>query len=124
MVHHCKRISLIYLASVWGGALFISVLDNRYTVGASGGVYGLAFSHLATITLNWNEMDRKCCGLFSLSMYFVYDAGFALFNGLIRNNKNSHVKYFKIQNHHQNQCFKLYFNQYNRSATYVIWVGQ
>ncbi|KAJ6639154.1 Protein rhomboid [Pseudolycoriella hygida] len=93
LVHKWKRIAIIYFASVVGGALFISVLGSSYTVGASGGVYGLAFSHLATLTLNWSEMDKKFCSVFTLSVYIVYDAGFNLFNGLISNNRRSHISH-------------------------------
>lgn len=50
----------------------MTVLSPReYVVGASAGVYGLLFSHLSTIILNWNEMDRKCCRLFWLIFYIV-----------------------------------------------------
>lgn len=50
----------------------MTVLSPRqYVAGASAGVYGLLFSHLATIILNWNEMDRKCCRLFWLLVYIV-----------------------------------------------------
>lgn len=74
IIHHWKRIAIIYLASVLGGSLFITVLHNEvYTVGASSGVYGLLFSHLSTIIINWNEMDRKICRLFSLLLYIIFD---------------------------------------------------
>ncbi|XP_037029725.1 protein rhomboid-like [Bradysia coprophila] len=83
IIHSWKRIGLIYVASVFGGSLFISVLDNVYTVGASSGVYGLAFAHLATITLNWNEMDKKCCGLFSWSISHAGHLGGAVTGFLV-----------------------------------------
>lgn len=92
IIHHWKRIAIIYLASVLGGSLFISVLDNTYTVGASSGVYGLLFSHLATMILNWNEMDRKFCRLFFLLFYIAYDLGLTLYAELIIK-KVSHVRY-------------------------------
>ncbi len=83
-VHRWKRISTIYLASILGGSLFISVLDSsRYTVGASAGVYGLLFSHLATMTLNWNEMEKKWCGLTSLLIYIFIDVGLSLLDKLV-----------------------------------------
>lgn len=80
IVHHCKRISVIYFASVLGGSLFVTVLSpTEYVVGASAGVYGLLFSHLSTIILNWNEMDRKRCRLFWLILYIVINFSLELF---------------------------------------------
>lgn len=59
-VHGWKRISIIYLVSVLGGSLFTTVWSNlKYCNGASGGVYGLLFSHLATLILNWKEMSQN-----------------------------------------------------------------
>ncbi len=76
IVHEWKRIAIIYFASVFGGALCHSVLDNtRCSVGASGGGKGLLFSHLLTIILNWNEMDRKFTRFFCVSLYTAYDIG-------------------------------------------------
>lgn len=80
IVHNWKRVAIIYLSSILGGSLFISVLDPQsYAVGASAGVYGLLFSHLSTIIINWNEMDRKCCRLFWLLFYVVFDIGLSLY---------------------------------------------
>lgn len=80
IVHNWKRVAIIYLSSVLGGSLFISVLSpESYAVGASGGVYGLLFSHLSTIIINWNEMDRKCCRLFWLLFYLIFDIGYTLY---------------------------------------------
>lgn len=90
ILHHFKRIAIIYFASVLGGSLFISVLDNVYTVGASAGVFGLMFAQFATITLNWNEMERKCCLLHTLIIYIIYDTILNLYNDLVLN-KDSHV---------------------------------
>lgn len=80
IVHHWKRIAVIYVSSVVGGSLFITVLSPKmYVAGASAGVYGLLFSHLSTIILNWNEMDRKCCRLFWLLAYIFFDIGFSIY---------------------------------------------
>jgi len=76
IVHHWKRIFIIYMASVLGGSLFITALGpTSYGVGASAGVYGLLFAHLSTIILNWAEMDKKCCRLFWLLFYIALDIG-------------------------------------------------
>lgn len=84
IVHQWKRIAIIYLAAVFGGSLCTTVLDNTsYAVGASGGVMGLVFSHVATIILNWNEMDRKFSRLFCVSVYICYDVGADVYRELI-----------------------------------------
>ncbi|XP_037034417.1 rhomboid-related protein 2-like [Bradysia coprophila] len=94
IVHNWRRISIIYIASVVGGTLFITVLSPRtYTAGASAAVYGLLFSHLSTIILNWNEMDRKCCRLFWLLAYMSFDIGFSIFYALEKNHEGSDISH-------------------------------
>lgn len=84
IVHQWKRIAIIYLTAVFGGSLCTTVLDNTsYAVGASAGVMGLMFSHVATIILNWNEMDRKFSRLFCVSVYIFYDIGTDVYRELI-----------------------------------------
>lgn len=84
IVHNWKRIAIIYLSSILGGSLFITILSpESYAVGASAGVYGLLFSHLSTIIINWNEMDRKCCRLFWLLLYLTFDIGFSMYLELV-----------------------------------------
>lgn len=74
IVHGWKRVAIIYLASVLGGSLFVSVVNRfSYSHGASGAVYGLIFSHLATLILNWNEVDRKFVRLFCILFYVSQD---------------------------------------------------
>ncbi|KAG4074635.1 hypothetical protein HA402_004506 [Bradysia odoriphaga] len=94
IVHGWKRIGIIYVASVLGGSLFITVLNPQtYAVGASAGVYGLLFSHLSTIIINWNEMDRKCCRVFWLLAYLIYDIGYSVYVDVIinRDSNTSHA---------------------------------
>lgn len=84
IVHKWKRIAIIYLASVFGGSLCVTVLDNAaYSVGASAGVMGMLFSHLATIILNWNEMERKFTRLFCVALYIVYDISTDVYSALV-----------------------------------------
>lgn len=81
IVHHWQRIAIIYLASILGGSLCVTIVRNAsYSVGASAGVYGLLFAHLATIILNWDEMDRKFVGLAALLIYMVCDLGQTIYN--------------------------------------------
>lgn len=74
IVHGWKRVSIIYLASVFGGSLFVSLADRySYSYGASSGVYGMIFSHLASLILNWNEVNRKFARLFCILFYAMQD---------------------------------------------------
>ncbi|KAJ6644015.1 Protein rhomboid [Pseudolycoriella hygida] len=92
IVHNWKRISVIYFASVLGGSLFITILSpGLYVVGASAGVYGLLFSHLSTIILNWNQMDRKYCRLFWLILYIVLNFILELVIAEINNSLAGHL---------------------------------
>lgn len=119
IVHGWKRIGIIYLASVLGGSMFITVLSPQtYAVGASAGVYGLLFAHLSTIIINWNEMDRKCCRVFWLLAYMTYDIGYSIYVDVVLNKDTnvtpliSKVKIVKL-------TFILL-----RQAMPVIWVVQ
>lgn len=80
IVHNWKRTAIVYFASVLGGSLFITVLRPQiYVVGGSAAVYGLLFSHLSTILLNWNEIRGKFCRFFWLFFYVFFDASFSLY---------------------------------------------
>lgn len=83
--HSCARVAIIYLSSIMGGSLFVSAFAPKYyTAGASAGVYGLFFSHLSMILLNWNEMDRKRFRLLWLTLYVTLDAGSCLYFEFVR----------------------------------------
>lgn len=107
IVHNWKRIAIIYVASVIGGSLFLTILTpNTYAVGASGALYGLLFSHLSTIIINWNEMDRKCCRLFWLLFYITFDIGFSFYLELAVK-KDSNVNTNEQTAHFS--CFNIFF---------------
>lgn len=90
IVHKWKRIAIIYFASALGGSLFTTVLDNgNFTVGASDGVYGLMFAHIATIILNWSEMERKFSKLFCVLLYVMHDIGTTLYTELVEKQNSS-----------------------------------
>lgn len=79
IVHSWSRIAIIYFTAVVGGSLFITLLSpHNYVVGASAGVYGLLFSHLSTIILNWKEMDKKAARLCMLAFYIIVDVAMNL----------------------------------------------
>jgi len=51
-VHGWKRVGPIFFSGVVGGSLATTVLrPYNYTLGASGGVYGLLASHIVNILL-------------------------------------------------------------------------
>lgn len=63
IVHKWWRLLIVYLCGVIGGSLGHSVTDhNVKLVGASGGCYALIGAHLASVIVNWKEMNYKCCG--------------------------------------------------------------
>ncbi|XP_043268251.1 protein rhomboid isoform X2 [Venturia canescens] len=58
MVHKWWRVLVIYLAGVVAGSLGTSVSDpGVFLAGASGGVYALITAHVATILMNWSQME-------------------------------------------------------------------
>ncbi|XP_052250605.1 rhomboid-related protein 2-like isoform X2 [Dreissena polymorpha] len=61
IVHKWYRVLLVYIAGVVGGSLAHSVTDyNVNLVGASGGCDALIGAHMASVILNWKEMNYKC----------------------------------------------------------------
>ncbi|KAJ6643858.1 Rhomboid-related protein 1 [Pseudolycoriella hygida] len=90
--HNSKRIAIVYLASVLGGSLFNTVLTpKKYAVGASAAVYGLFFSHLATILLNWNVVDKKWFRIMLLTLFISFDIASSLYYEIFLN-VNLHVR--------------------------------
>lgn len=58
LVHCWWRVALVYLSGVLAGSMGTSIANPRiYLAGASGGVYALITAHIATIILNWKEME-------------------------------------------------------------------
>merc|ERR1712137_198184 len=56
MSHGAWRVTVVYCFGVMAGSLASSVFDPKmYLGGASGGVYALVASHLATLLMNWKE---------------------------------------------------------------------
>lgn len=75
VIHKWWRVMLLYLGGVVSGSL-ASSLSDPYTVaaGGSGGLYALFAGHLATLILNFGEMEHPFARLTTLSV----DAGFDL----------------------------------------------
>lgn len=80
MVHGWWRVLLVYLAGVVAGSLGTSVSDPRvYLAGASGGVYAIIAAHLASICMNWAEMQFGIFHLLIFIILTVVDVGTAVY---------------------------------------------
>ncbi|KAK3918459.1 Rhomboid-related protein 3 [Frankliniella fusca] len=83
MVHRWWRVLLIYLAGVVAGSLGTSVSDpNVYLAGASGGVYAIMTAHIATIIMNFQEMQFAVYQLLVFLLLIISDVGTAIYNRL------------------------------------------
>ncbi|XP_033216048.1 rhomboid-related protein 3 [Belonocnema kinseyi] len=81
MVHKWWRVLLIYMAGVVAGSLGTSVSDpGVYLAGASGGVYALITAHVATILMNWAEMEFAVLQLLVFVVVAGVDVGQAIYN--------------------------------------------
>jgi len=80
MVHGWWRLLIIYLAGVTAGSLATSVTDpSVYLAGASGGVYALLLAHLASVILNWKEMEFAVFRLLFVVILVGVDVGTAIY---------------------------------------------
>jgi len=80
MVHGWWRVLLVYLAGVLAGSLGTSVTDPTvFLAGASGGVYALITAHLATICMNWAEMQFPILNLSIFVILAIVDVGTAVY---------------------------------------------
>ncbi|KAL3872317.1 hypothetical protein ACJMK2_040249 [Sinanodonta woodiana] len=62
IVHKWWRVMLVYFVGVIAGSLSHSLTDHWVALaGASGGCYALIGGHLASVILNWDEMNHDCC---------------------------------------------------------------
>ncbi|XP_071154383.1 rhomboid-related protein 1-like isoform X1 [Mytilus edulis] len=61
LVHKWWRVLLIYVLGVIAGSLAHSVTDVDVALaGASGGCYALIGAHIASVIVNWKEMNYQC----------------------------------------------------------------
>lgn len=80
LVHCWWRVALVYLSGVVAGSMGTSLASpNIYLAGASGGVYALITAHIATIILNWHEMDYAGIQLFVFTVFCGTDLGFSIY---------------------------------------------
>lgn len=95
IVHGWKRVAIIYFSSVFGGSLLITALSPEpYSVGASGALFGLIFSHLCAIIINWNEISRKYLRLFLLLAYITFELAVSI-SSIVANGRLSSVRNFR-----------------------------
>lgn len=81
MVHKWWRVLIIYVAGVLAGSLGTSVSDPTvYLAGASGGVYALITAHVATIIMNWSQMEFAVLQLLVFLVITSVDVGQAVYN--------------------------------------------
>ncbi|XP_060533892.1 rhomboid-related protein 2-like [Cylas formicarius] len=81
MVHRWWRVLLVYLLGVVAGSLTTSVADPRVRLaGASGGVYALMTAHIASIIMNWREMQFAAVRLFIFGIVVSCDVGSAIYD--------------------------------------------
>ncbi|XP_072745583.1 rhomboid-related protein 2 isoform X3 [Anoplolepis gracilipes] len=81
MVHKWWRVLIIYIAGVLAGSLGTSVSDPTvYLAGASGGVYALITAHVATIIMNWSQMEFAVLQLLVFLVVTSVDVGQAVYN--------------------------------------------
>ncbi|CAH2986435.1 unnamed protein product [Chilo suppressalis] len=81
MVHRWWRVTLVYLAGVAAGSLATSLTDPKvYLAGASGGVYALIAAHIATIIMNWAEMEFAIIQLLVFLLLASVDIGNAVYD--------------------------------------------
>ncbi|CAL8118949.1 unnamed protein product [Orchesella dallaii] len=80
MVHKWWRVLLVYCLGVIAGSLATSITDPTvFLAGASGGVYALITAHMATVILNWKEMELPWVRVISFTAFATLDVGVALY---------------------------------------------
>ncbi|XP_070492523.1 rhomboid-related protein 2 isoform X2 [Chironomus tepperi] len=80
LVHCWWRVALVYLSGVLAGSMGTSIANPRiYLAGASGGVYALITAHIATIIMNWQEMEYAFLQLFVFLVFCGTDIGFSVY---------------------------------------------
>ncbi|KAF5287187.1 hypothetical protein FQR65_LT12316 [Abscondita terminalis] len=93
MVHRWWRVLIIYFAGVVAGSLGTSISDPVVKLaGASGGVYSLITAHIATIIMNWREMEYPLVQLGIFLIITGCDIGTAIYDRYVLD-INEHIGY-------------------------------
>ncbi|XP_049541255.1 protein rhomboid [Anopheles darlingi] len=83
LVHCWWRVALVYLAGVVAGSMGTSLFTPRvFLAGASGGVYALITAHIATIIMNWSQMEYAIVQLFVFLVFCIADLGTSIYNSI------------------------------------------
>lgn len=83
LVHCWWRVALVYLAGVLAGSMGTSIFSPRvFLAGASGGVYALITAHIATIIMNWGQMEYAIVQLFVFLVFCVTDLSVSIYNSI------------------------------------------
>lgn len=83
LVHSWWRVALVYLAGVLAGSMGTSITSpNIFLAGASGGVYALITAHVATIIMNWHEMEYAIIQLFVFLIFITTDVGSSIYRSI------------------------------------------
>ncbi|KAK8785473.1 hypothetical protein V5799_008163 [Amblyomma americanum] len=94
MVHKWWRVMLIYVGGVAAGSLGSSLSDPYvFLAGASGGVYALIAGHLATLILNFKEMDFAWIRVIFLAIFGSTDVGVAIYTRYMEEDDENRVSY-------------------------------
>lgn len=93
MVHRGWRVLIIYFAGVLAGSLATSIVDPSVMLaGASGGVYAVITAHIASVIINWREMQFALLQLLLFIVITGIDLGTAIYNRYYLN-INEHIGY-------------------------------
>ncbi|XP_050092933.1 protein rhomboid-like [Anopheles aquasalis] len=83
LVHCWWRVTLVYLAGVVAGSIGTSLFTPRvFLAGASGGVYALITAHIATIIMNWSQMQYAILQLYVFLAFCITDLGTSIYNSI------------------------------------------
>ncbi|XP_003745510.1 rhomboid-related protein 2 [Galendromus occidentalis] len=94
MVHKWYRVGIVYFMGVIAGSLGSSLSDPRTLLaGASGGVYALIAAHLATVILNYSEMEFGWLRLAILTVFGVTDFSVAVYERYSRGPGRNPISY-------------------------------
>ncbi|XP_021960311.1 rhomboid-related protein 3 isoform X2 [Folsomia candida] len=80
LVHKWWRVGIVYICGVIAGSLATSLSDPEvFLAGASGGVYALIAAHLATVIMNWKQMEMPWVQVVCITAFSILDVGTALY---------------------------------------------
>lgn len=80
LVHCWWRVAIVYVAGVVAGSIGTSLTSPHiFLAGASGGVYALITAYVATIILNWKEMEFAIIQLLLFLIFIGVDIGNSIY---------------------------------------------